>query len=89
MLKIKTAQAPDFTNVDVRRVLGQIAEEKNKCDDKLRTIAHIQEQVSLIFQGLPGASLEDIRNSRELWEMITTVIGSDHWSTNPGQGILG
>ena len=86
MLKLKTAQVPDFTNVDVRRLLGYITEEKSKCEDKLRAIAQIQEQVSLIFQGIPSASLQDLQSSGELWEMIQSVVGDDHWATNPSAG---
>ena len=87
MLRLKTAQAPDFTNVDVRRVLGHIIEEKSKCENKLVTIAQIQEQVTLIFQGVPNASLQDLQNSGELWELIQSVLGADYWALDPNRGI--
>lgn len=89
MLKIKTAQA-DFADVNVRRVLGYIAEENSQCQQKMQMIQQINSEMDLIKgQGQLQISLQDLQGDAGLWEMITTVIGSDNWSLNPGQGLLG
>ncbi len=99
MLCFKSAQIPpidveleksrrlqaDFANVDVRRIFGYITAEQHTCESKLATIRNIQEQTNLIFQGIPNATMADLQETGELWEMIQSVLGSDHWSFNPNQ----
>ena len=88
-IKLKSAQV-DFIDVNVRRLLGYIGEEQYQCQEKLRLIEQIFKEFNNIkAQGQLQISLQDVRSDAGLWEMIQSVLGSDHWTLNPHAPVLG
>ena len=83
MLKLKSAQQENFTDVNVRRLLGYIKEEQHKCQQKLQAIEQIFNEFDNISQRQLQISLQDIQGDAHLLEMIQSVLGADHWSLNP------
>ena len=89
MLRFKSAQA-DFSDGDVRRILSYIGREQRSCQQKLQTIEQINQQFDTIkTQGQLQITPQDVQGDAGLWQMIQSVLGDDHWSFKPDQGILG
>lgn len=87
MLKLKSAQT-NFTDVNVRRILGYIEEEKSKCEQKLQVIGQIQNDLTYNLGIQENTSIQDLQSDPELWGMMQSVLGADHWSFNPNQGMV-
>lgn len=93
MLKLKSSQYVGFTDVNVRRILGYLENEKSEGEDKLRRISQVQREIDLVFRGTPNASIQDMRAQTGIWESIEEILGDDHWTLEwlynlPGGGML-
>lgn len=91
MMKIKTAQfgpdvqRPDFTNLDVRRLMGNMREKQFGMQEKLKKIEQINNQMDELKMSNPHITLPDIQTqSPELWQMFEDIMEGD-WSINPNQ----
>lgn len=81
MMKIKTAQTSDFTDVSVRRIFGY-------ANDALQTQMHkLMEAEQELVRTNPYITMQELATS-SLGENLRGILGSDHWSFNPDQGIL-
>ena len=88
MLKLKAAQMgsqPDFVDVNVRRLLGYMAEKQSEITSKLRTIESINEHMDNLKRDNPHISLQELQTQQpQLWAMFEEVM-EGNWSLNPHQ----
>ncbi len=94
MIRIKSAQTPDFTDVNVRRVLGYAidalqtnynatkdTDPENARNAQLMMNA-ISEQQQQLLATNPNITLQEL-GATELWEPLQAILGHDHWTFNP------
>lgn len=84
MLKIKTAQISDFTDVDVRRVWGH-AYNHLKTQNQEEAIPSLWELQGELLRSHPHISLPELLNTPS-GEYLERILGSDHWVFNPNGG---
>jgi hypothetical protein len=84
-MRIKSAQIPDFTDVNVRRVFGYAhdvlqTQQKFEVTEKLKAA-----EIELLMSN-QHISLQELA-STPLWEYLQKILGPDHWTFNPNRGI--
>ena len=100
MLRIKSAQTPDFTDVNVRRVLGY-AMDALKTDynatkdtnpenarDAQWMMNAISEQQQQLLSVNPYVTLQGLRQT-DLGEVLAGILGHNHCSFNQNAGMAG
>jgi len=87
MIKIKSAQIPDFTDVNVRRVFGYAFDKLQGLKDQ-EGMAKLQEIEQNLVSMNRHISLEEIKQHNELWSYLQSILGTNHWTVNPDLGII-
>lgn len=85
MLKIKSAQAPQFTDVNVGRVFGY-AQDVLRTQQNNETAQQLMEAEQEIIMNNPHISLQELM-SMPIGQTLQTILGGDNWVFNPDQGI--
>lgn len=86
MMKIKSAQVRDFTDVNVRRVFGYAFDILHTRQDE-ETVQGLAEAQQDLMSNNSHISLQELQTT-PLWEQLQRILGSDNWVFNPHKGIL-
>ena len=85
MIKIKSAQIPDLTDENVRRVFGYAYDvlQTQQNHDVMQSLREAEQDLIRSNQHI---SLQELA-ATPLWEHLQRILGQDNWVFNPDRGI--
>lgn len=86
MIRIKSAQVPDFIDVDVRRAFGYAQEALHTTGNE-GMIQQLSEAEQELLAANRYITLPELLQL-PLGETLQRILGADHWVFNPNAGII-